>query len=180
MPDNTTGSVTAEATGAVSTATAGGDTTAAHSASDTIRDLRKRAQDAEKKAADYEAKEEAARQEKLKAEGKFGEVETELKGKLTAAEERAAAAEEKAAKYEAQQEAARKAAIESLPEAHREIASALPADKLAAYVALQSGKAPAPKPGAPGTGTNLGKASPEEIRENSAKPGWLQANFHRL
>lgn len=127
-----------------------------------------------------EAERETARQEALKKAGDFTTLETELKGKLTAAEARAAAAEEKAAKYEAQQTAIREATIAQLPEAHRGIASALPPDKLAEYATLHGRGGPIIKPGEPGTGGGAGKASQEEIRANAGKPGWLKANFGRL
>lgn len=140
----------------------------------------------EERLASITAKEEAARQEQLKAQGKFEELEAELKGKLSAAEERANALAVKAAEYEAQQTAAREAQIATLPEAHREIASALPADKLPAYVALVTGKAQpvVTRPGEPGAPvtTPTGMATPEEIRAGVKAHGtqWLKDNATRI
>lgn len=131
-----------------------------------------------------EAEREAARQEALKRAGDFTTLETELKTKLTAAEQRAEALAVKAAEYEAQQTAAREAQIASLPEAHRGIASALPADKLPEYVALVTGnKGPTIKPVAPGAPvTPPGRATPEEIMKGVREHGtqWLKDNANRL
>lgn len=181
MADNTGDGVTVESGSGVTAGASGAGSTGEKSASDVIRELKRRAQDAEAKLAEVAAKEEAVRQEQLKAAGKFDEVETALKAKLTAAEERAAALEAKAAEYEKQQTAAREAQIAALPEAHRDIASALPPDKLAAYVALHGGgKGPEIRPGAPGVPSAGQRVTQEEIRANSGKPGWLAENWHRI
>ncbi len=183
MPDNTGDGVTVESGSGVTAGTSGAGSTG-ETASDVIRALKKRAQEAETKLAEFAAKEEAARQEALKKAGNYDTLAAELNAKLTAAEQRAEALAVKAAEYEAQQTAAREAQIASLPEAHRGIASALPADKLAEYAALVTGQKLAPavvRPAAPGVPSGAtGKATPEEVRANAGKPGWLKENWHRV
>lgn len=134
----------------------------------------------EERLASITAKEEAARQEQLKAAGQFGELEKELKAKLEAAEAEKSRLAAIAEKFEAQQKATREATIAQLPEAQREYAASLPPDKLPGFVAAIGGAKPAPpRPGEPGV-TPSGKLTPEEIKANAKNPKWLAENFHRM
>lgn len=135
----------------------------------------------EERLASITAKEEAARQEQLKAAGKFSELEAELKAKLEAAEAEKTRLSGIAAEFEAQQKATREATIATLPEAQREYAASLPPDKLPGFVAAITGTKPTPpKPGEPGVAGTAGKITQEELLKNAAKPGWLKENWHRV
>lgn len=180
MPDNTGDGVTVETGSGVTAGTSGAGSTG-DSASDVIRALKKRAQEAETKLAEVAAKEEAARQEALKKAGQFETLETEYKQKLAAAEAKVAELEPVVTDLKAQQAAAREAQIASLPEAHRGIASALPADKLPEYVALHGGKpGPTIVPRGAGIPAGTDKATPEEVRQNIGNREWYEANKHRI
>lgn len=183
MTENTSGAVSTEAGGSVTAETSGAGSTGEKSASDVIRELKRRAQEAEAKLAEVAAKEEAAQQEKLKAAGKYEELESGWKAKLEAAEAEKARLAGIAEQFEAQQKATREATIATLPEAQREYAASLPPDKLPGFVELMSGtQRPAPfKPGEPGT-VNTGKLSPAEIAEGIRTGGdaWLKSNLGRI
>lgn len=126
------------------------------------------------------AKEEAARQEQLKAAGKFDELETGLKAELAATKAENERLAKIASEHEAQQKATREATIATLPESQREYAASLPADKLPGFVAAITGAKPAPpRPGEPGV-TPSGKLTQEEIRANAKDKKWLAENFHRM
>ena len=129
------------------------------------------------------AEKEAARQEQLKAAGKFDELETGLKAELAATKAENERLAKIASEHEAQQKATREATIATLPEAQREYAASLPPDKLPGFVELMSGtQRPAPpRPGEPGT-TPTGKLSPAEIAEGIRTGGdaWLKANMGRI
>lgn len=134
----------------------------------------------EERLASITQKEEAARQEQLKAAGKYEELENGWKAKLEAAEAEKSRLAAIAEQFEAQQKATREATIAQLPEAQREYASKLAPDLLPGFVAAIGGNRPAPpRPGEPGV-TPSGKLTPEEIRANAKDPKWLAQNFHRL
>lgn len=180
MADNTGDGVTVE-TGSSVTAQASGAGSTGESASDVIRALKKRAQEAEAKLADVAAKEEAARQDKLRAAGQFEELEKGLKSELETTKAENARLAKIASEHEAREEAERKRTIEALPEAQREYAASLPADKLPGFVAALGGtKTPPPKIGEPGAAIGAGKASPEEVRANAGNKAWFEANKHRI
>ena len=127
------------------------------------------------------AKEEAARQEQLKAAGKFDELETGLKAELAATKAENERLAKIASEHEAQQKATREATIATLPEAQREYAASLPPDKLPGFVAAITGAKPAPpRPGEPGVAGAAGKITQDELLKNAAKPGWLKENWHRV
>ena len=127
------------------------------------------------------AKEEAARQEQLKAAGKFDELETGLKAELAATKAENERLAKIASEHEAQQKATREATIATLPEAQREYAASLPPDKLPGFVAAITGAKPTPpRPGEPGVAHGAGKATPEEVRDNIGNPAWVAANKHRI
>ena len=103
------------------------------------KSYRKRAQTAEERLAALEAEAEERRQKLLEEKGEFDTVKTELQQKLEAAESKAAAWEE----YQAGR---REALVAKLADDKlREIADALPLDKLEAFVDLHAGKQPPPE-----------------------------------
>jgi hypothetical protein len=126
------------------------------------------------------AKEEAARQEQLKAAGKFDELETGLKAELAATKAENERLAKIASEHEAQQKATREATIATLPEAQREYAASLPADKLPGFVAALGNKPAPPKPGEPGVTGATGTATREEVIANIGDKVWYAANKHRL
>ena len=180
MENNTGGGVTVETGSGVTAGTSGAGSTG-ESASDVIRALKKRAQDAEARLAEVAAKEETARQEKLRAAGQFEELEKGLKSELETTKAENARLAKIASEHEAREEAERKRTIEALPEAQREYAASLPADKLPGFVAAITGAKPAPpRPGEPGVAGAAGKITQDELLKNAAKPGWLKENWHRV
>ena len=180
MENNTGGGVTVETGSGVTAGTSGAGSTG-ESASDVIRALKKRAQDAEAKLAEVAAKEEAARQDKLRAAGQFEELEKGLKSELETTKAENARLAKIASEHEAREEAERKRTIEALPEAQREYAESLPADKLPGFVAAITGTKPAPpKPGEPGVTGATGTATREEVIANIGDKVWYAANKHRL
>lgn len=136
----------------------------------------------EERLASITAKEEAARQEQLKAAGQFGELEKEYKAKLEAAEAEKTRLAAIASEYEAQQKAHREATIATLPEAQREFASKLSPDLLPGFVAAIGGKiTPPPKIGEPGVNV-ANKLTPQQISDGVATGGrkWLLENAHLI
>ncbi len=182
MAESTTGDVTANTGSSVTAGASGAGSTGDKSASDVIRELRERAQKAETALAEVAKKEEAARQEKLRAAGQFEELEKGLKSELETTKAENARLAKIASEHEAREEAERKRAIEALPEAQREYAASLPADKLPGFVELMSGaqRPVPPRPGEPGVTGATGTATREEVIANIGDKVWYAANKHRL
>ncbi len=133
--------------------------------------------EAEKLAAELLKEKQEREQAEAIRRGDFEKVLAEKEARLAALEPKAALADQ----IEAER---REELLARLPESARPFAADLETSKLRAFVELNGGtqKPPTPpvadgKPGASGIG---GKASPEEIRENGWKPGWLEQNKHRL
>lgn len=184
MATEPSGAVSTETTGDGTAGTSGAgsaDDGKGKSASDEIRALRARAQEAEKLAAKLQ-KEQADREEAARiARGEHEGVIAELKAKLEKLEPEVEV-------YRAAQAARREALLSALPEEHRPIAAELPIDKLESYVGLH-GKpgatppAPAPRPaGAPGGAAAAGALTPQEIEAGIRTGGsaWVRDNAHRF
>lgn len=182
MADNTGDGVTVGSGSGVTAGASGAGSTGEKTASDVIRELRERAQKAETALAEVAAKEEAARQEKLRASGQFEELEKGLKSELEAKNAEIARLAKIASEHEAREEAERKRIIESLPEAQREYASKLAPDLLPGFVAAIGGTKPAPpRPGEPGVNM-ANKLTPQQISDGVATGGrkWLLENAHLI
>lgn len=158
-----TGGVTTDASGAVSTGTGDGK-----SASDTIRELKRRAQDAENRAAAYEQAEKERLEKEALARGEHESVISSLRTEL---ETYKAEAEQ----FRAAQAARREALLTGLSEDDRPLADGLPLDKLEGLVARLNKQpaAPAPTPARlPGQApAQAGNLSPEQIKRGVREGG---------
>ena len=168
-----TGSVTAPASGAVSTEDGNGK-----QASDTIRELRKRAQEAEDRAKAFELKERQREETEALARGEHEQVIAQLKKQL---EELTPEVES----YRAATTARREALLSALSDEDKPLADGLPLDRLEKLVERLGKKEPPPpgnppaRPGAAPVATSL---TPEEVRRGVRTGGlaWFRENAGKM